>query len=266
MDEITLEKLEIFANHGVYDFEKENGQVFYIDVTYLVDEPKNDDISCTVDYGKVAEEIYDFTTKRNYDIIEKLASDLATNLLTKFNMQSVTLTVNKPNAPIKLKFENVKTTVKKAWTRAYVAFGSNLGDRKQYIENAISTTKNCPEIRLRKVSSIIETEPFGVTDQPNFLNGVMELDTIFSKNELLGFCKKLELDAGRIKTRKWGERTFDADIIFYGDEVYYSDDLIIPHPEMHLRRFVLEPLSELCPNYIHPVKKESVKELLQKLN
>ncbi|MDD7457484.1 MAG: dihydroneopterin aldolase, partial [Clostridia bacterium] len=90
MDEITLEKLEIFANHGVYDFEKENGQVFYIDVTYLVDEPKNDDISCTVDYGKVAEEIYDFTTKRNYDIIEKLASDLATNLLTKFNMQSVT--------------------------------------------------------------------------------------------------------------------------------------------------------------------------------
>ncbi len=266
MDEITIEKLEIFANHGVYDFEKKEGQTFFIDVTFTVNEPSLDDITATVDYGSVSKEVYDFVTKNNYDIIEKLAGDLASDLLTKFNIHSVEVTVNKPNAPIPLKFENVKAIVKKAWVRSYIAFGSNLGNREEYIKNAIKTTENCPEIRLKRVSRIIETEPYGVTDQPNFLNGVMEIDTIFTKQELLAFCKNLEKEAGRVTTRRWGERTFDADVIFFGDEVYYSDSLVIPHPEMHLRRFVLEPLCELCPHFIHPVKKESVKELLQKLS
>ena len=142
---------------------------------------------------------------------------------------------------------------------AYLGLGSNIGDKEENIQRAVELIKEKCEVSRQ--SSFYETEPVGYDNQDWFLNSVIEVKTILAPEELLAFLQSIEQEMGRIKTFKNGPRVIDLDILFYGDQTVKEEHLIIPHPRLHERLFVLEPLHEICPDYIHPIFKKSVKEL-----
>ena len=127
------------------------------------------------------------------------------------------------------------------------------------------TLQECSEIRNLKVSKLMETAPYGYTEQPAFLNGAIELETLFTPQELLIVIHKIEAELGRERVIHWGPRTIDLDIVFYDDEIVAESELIIPHIDMQNRLFVLEPLYMLCPGKVHPVLHKTVAQLRQEL-
>jgi len=133
---------------------------------------------------------------------------------------------------------------------AYIAFGSNLGDRNKNILRAISLLKAHPKIKIKKISSIIETKPEGGPKQGRFLNGAVKIETGLSIEDLLSVLQDIEKQLGRTRAVKNGPRTIDLDIIFYGDEVINKPGLIIPHPRWRQRQFVVGPLREIAPEKI----------------
>lgn len=146
-------------------------------------------------------------------------------------------------------------------TRVYVALGSNLGDRRAHLDNAVRALKPT------RVSAYLETPallaPGDATPQPPYLNAVAELDTELEPRQLLNHLRWLESGQGRPAERtRWAPRTLDLDIVLFGDRVIDEPQLKVPHPEMHKRLFVLEPLAELAPEVVHPVFKKTVRELL----
>lgn len=141
----------------------------------------------------------------------------------------------------------------------YIGLGSNIGDRENNLHSAVELIKEKCEVL--KQSSLYETEPVGYDNQDWFLNSVMKVKTLLAPKELLDFLQSIEQIGGRVKTFKNGPRVIDLDILFYDNQIIKEDDLIVPHPRLHERLFVLEPLHEICPDYIHPFFKKSVKEL-----
>ncbi|MCK5392485.1 MAG: 2-amino-4-hydroxy-6-hydroxymethyldihydropteridine diphosphokinase [Deltaproteobacteria bacterium] len=147
--------------------------------------------------------------------------------------------------------------------RVFIGIGSNLGDAIGNCKMALDEIGNFAEIV--RISSLYETEPVGNEDQPNFINCAAEIRTDISPHELLTHLNRIEEKLGRVRGEKWGPRTIDLDIIFYDDLVMRENNLIIPHPRAHLRRFVLEPICEIDPDFIHSELKISVLELLKNL-
>jgi len=146
--------------------------------------------------------------------------------------------------------------------RVFLLLGSNLGDRALHIQHAMDAIQ--PRIgKTEKISSLYETEPWGVSDQPNYLNAAMIIHTSYSPQELLTLIKQIELEEGRTDQKKYASRILDIDILFYNDLVLNSKDLIIPHPRLQDRRFALIPLNEIDSDFIHPVFKKSIAELLK---
>lgn len=146
----------------------------------------------------------------------------------------------------------------------FIAIGSNLLDREKNIKDAISNLKK-EGIEVEAISSIIETEPYGFIDQPKFLNCVVKAKTTKTPRELLKTLLSIELKLGRIRKERWGPRTIDLDILFYDDLIIDEEDLKIPHYDIQNRLFVLKPLSEIAGDFIHPVFKVSINELLNNL-
>lgn len=146
----------------------------------------------------------------------------------------------------------------------YLGIGSNLGKRE---DNCLKAIKALEEkgITIKKRSHLYETEPWGVREQPNFINMAIEVETDLPPDKLLQIVKGIEEEMGRTETFKWGPRIIDIDILLYNDIVYETPDLKIPHPLMHERDFVLKPLSEIAPDKVHPVLKKTISELLQNL-
>ncbi len=142
----------------------------------------------------------------------------------------------------------------------YISFGSNIGDREKAIEDALNLV-NQNRMKITKRSNIIETEPYGYTDQPTFLNGAIEVETELSCREVLKRLLQIEKEVGRVREFKWGPRLIDLDIIFFNDEIYDEEDLKVPHPDMQNRDFVLKPLCEICSGFTHPILKKKVSEL-----
>lgn len=141
----------------------------------------------------------------------------------------------------------------------FIAFGSNQGDRKDLIEQAIALIKK--KYTVTKISSLYETDPVGYLDQNKFLNGVLEAHTSATANDVLLFLQSVETKLGRVRTVKNGPRTIDLDILLYGQETIKTQNLEVPHPRMHQRLFVLEPLNEIAPNLIHPILNKRISEL-----
>ena len=138
-------------------------------------------------------------------------------------------------------------------TRAYVGLGANLGDRERTIREAVQTLGAEIGIEVAAVSTLRETEPVGVGEQPRFLNGVLALDTTFGARELLDLLLAVEQHFGRIRSAgEHGPRTIDLDLLLYGDEEIDEPGLTVPHPRLHERRFVLEPLAEVAPGLVVP--------------
>jgi len=146
----------------------------------------------------------------------------------------------------------------------YIGIGSNLGDRYKNCLRAVELLKQSG-LSVMKQSSVSETEPWGLTEQPAFLNMAVELETRLEPAELLGLLKKIEKNMGRQESAKWGPRLIDLDILLYDDVTLNTDVLTIPHPLMHEREFVLGPLAELSEDLIHPVLKKRIGELLKEI-
>lgn len=146
---------------------------------------------------------------------------------------------------------------------AFIGIGSNLGDRIKNCSDAICEISNISHIK--SISSIYETEPVGIEDQPDFINCVIKIETDLIPTDLLTKLLGIEKDLGRERSVIGGPRIIDLDILFYDDRVFEYGNLIIPHPRAHLRRFVLEPLNEIDPDLIHPKLNITISKLLNEL-
>lgn len=147
----------------------------------------------------------------------------------------------------------------------YIGFGSNVGDRVDFCDRAVTLLSLLPHSQLTGISLLYEAEPVNDGSNPGngwFLNGVVQLETDVTPKSLLSVLREIEWSLGRDRDNRSGPRTIDLDILFYGDRVINEADLVVPHPRLHQRRFVLMPLSELDPLLVHPVRKRSVNQML----
>lgn len=146
-------------------------------------------------------------------------------------------------------------------SKAYIGIGSNIGDREKNLNSAIEMLKQENGVEVTAISSYINTAPVGYTEQPDFLNAVVEISTTLCPQKLLEVCSNIEKKLKRERIIHWGPRTIDLDILLFDNLVLNDDNLIIPHPRMHEREFVLKPLKEIAPMAFHPVLKKTIEEI-----
>jgi deoxyguanosine kinase len=152
------------------------------------------------------------------------------------------------------------------YTTAYIGLGSNLGDRGKSIKSAVEMLAETENVKVLRVSDILETAPLGRMNQPEYLNAVAEIETTLSAEDLHKRLVDIETTLGREKKEKWASRIIDLDLLLFGREIINNPNLAVPHPQMHLRSFVLKPLSELNSDLIHPVINETMQELAARLS
>lgn len=269
MDEIRIDNLEVYAGHGVFEFENTNGQSFLISAVLYTNTRRagqKDDLTLSTHYGEVSKYMNRLLREHTFQLIETVAEYTAEQVLLKFPLiQMLDLEIRKPQAPIGLPFESVSVKIQRGWKKAYIGMGSNMGDTRGYIQTALDRIKKNERIRKIRTSELIVTKPYGGVKQDDFLNGAVEIETLLSPRELLAFLQSLEQEANRERKVHWGPRTLDLDILFYEDFISDKPLLMVPHPDMQNRDFVLKPLNELCPYYINPVVGKSVRQMLCEL-
>jgi dihydroneopterin aldolase/2-amino-4-hydroxy-6-hydroxymethyldihydropteridine diphosphokinase len=146
---------------------------------------------------------------------------------------------------------------------AYLGLGSNVGDREEYIEQAIFLLSKTPNVKMIKKSTNYETEAEGPGDQQSFLNAAIEIQTSLDPYKLLSVVQETENALGREREVEWGPRTMDIDILLYDDQIISDDKLQVPHPLLHERLFVLKPLSEIAPNVLHPALEKKIVDIYE---
>lgn len=269
MDEIRIDDLEVYAYHGVFPEENEKGQPFYVKAVLYTDTRAagcQDELTLSTHYGEVCHLINNWMKEHTCKLIETVAEGTAREILLHFPLiKELDLEIRKPQAPVGLPFQSVSVRIHRGWHKAYIALGSNMGSRERIISQAVHSLKENADVRVGKVSQLINTAPYGGVEQDEFLNGVMEIDTLYTPGELLEELHRLETDAGRERLVHWGPRTLDLDIIFYDKVICEEEALTIPHRDMQNRDFVLKPLAELAPGFRHPVLGKSIAQLLEEL-
>lgn len=262
---ILISNLEVFAKHGVLPEETSLGQKFIVSAAFQCDfsKPgKSDDLGTTINYAEAAQIITEFLQKNTFQLIETAAWQLAEYLLLKYApADAVEITIKKPWAPVHLPMDTVSVSVKREWSTAFLSIGSNMGDKKAYLDKSVVLLEEDEKIKVECVSDYIITEPWGPVVQEDFLNGAVKLRTLYEPEELLSVLNQIEQKLDRKRTIHWGPRTIDLDIIFYDDLVLTTEKLTIPHKEMASRMFVLAPLCQIAPDYMHPIMKKTVWEL-----
>lgn len=269
MDVIRIDNLKVFAYHGVFEEEKKNGQFFYVNARLTSDLKKagmTDSLPDSTHYGEVCLQIEKSLTRENYDLIERAAEKTIEDILVHFPLiQEVTLELRKPDAPIPMDFASVSVEITRGWHKTYIAFGSNMGNKEAYIKEAIQEFQDSIYFRNMKVSEFFVSAPYGGVEQENFVNGVLETETMLEPYELLDFLHELEAKANRVRKQHWGPRTLDLDIIFYDDLILDEEHLQIPHKDMKNRDFVLVPLAGLAGYKRHPLLNITVDEMVNEL-
>lgn len=265
MDQICIKKLEVFARHGVLPEENALGQKFLISATMYCDTRKagsSDALSDSVNYAEVSELIKKSTEGHVFKLLERLAWHLAKKILLSYpQIDKVELEIEKPWAPVLLPLETVSVKITGRWNRVYLSIGSNMGDKKENLLQAIRMLEEDTETMVVRQSSFLETKPVGYEEQDDFLNGALELRTLRSPEGVLDLIGDIEQRLKRKRVVHWGPRTIDLDIILYNDEIIQTERTTIPHVEMAGRMFVLEPLCEIAPYAVHPVTGKTVLEL-----
>lgn len=270
MDIISIDNLEIYAHHGVFTEENVLGQKFLVSVKLFMDCSKAarlDDIDYSVDYSKICYFIKKLMEEKNYKLIEAVAYNIASGILLQCPLvRKVHVDVKKPWAPIMLPVDTVSVSTDVMWHKAYLSIGSNIGDREGFLDFAIDELNKDKVTKVIKISEYIETKPYGYIDQNDFMNSALEIETMLSPRELLELAHSIEAAANRKRDIHWGPRTLDIDILFYDDCIIDEEDLTIPHIEISKRDFVLRPLCSIAPYIIHPIYKEPVIVLFERLN
>lgn len=286
-DEIRLSGLRVRGTHGVFDFEKRDGQDFIVDVVVrrsVSHAARSDDLADTVDYGALAQRTAAIVGGEPFDLIEALAGCIADDLLGSGLLDAqdaLEVTVHKPQAPIPLTFGDVSVTVRREagdsaaldrpGGQAVVSLGSNVGDSGATLAAALNALDAHPDTHVLAWSQAWSTEPVGGVAQDDFLNATVILGTALSPRELLRVCQGIEVALGRTREVRWGPRTLDIDLIRFvplsaslpggaasetvsesidaPESELVTDDpaLTLPHPRAHERAFVLAPWAQVRP-------------------
>ncbi len=269
MDEIIISDLQVYAHHGVYQQETEKGQNFLVSAVLETDTRAagmTDDLGLSTNYGVVCRFLSAYLTEHTFKLIETAAERAAEALLLQFpHVRAVVLEIKKPEAPIPLPFGMVSVKIRRGWQRAYIACGSNIGDRKGHLDAAVAALKEDRQCRVLRVSDWIETSPYGGVVQANYLNGAIAVETLYPPEVLLSRLQEIEYAEARERKERWGPRTLDLDILLYEGVVMDEEKLTIPHCDMTNRDFVLKPLAQIAPYEKHPVLGRSVIELLREV-
>jgi dihydroneopterin aldolase / 2-amino-4-hydroxy-6-hydroxymethyldihydropteridine diphosphokinase len=256
MDRIELTAIRAVGIIGVLTEERRRPQPFEVDLVIefdLSEAGRSDDLQHTLNYGPPLEMVQRIICEEGHELLERVATRILEEILVDPRVHGAEVVVRKLRPPVPV---DVATTavrlyrtrdqidqVRRAPTRAYLALGSNVGDRRQNLIDAIRATAD-----VTRVSHCYETEAIGGPEgQTPHLNVVIEIDTRLDPFALLAHCQRLERAAGRVRTVRNGPRTLDADVLLYGDYRLHSEELTVPHPRMHERRFVLTPLHDLAP-------------------
>ena len=217
MDKIVIKDLEIYANHGVFASEKQNGQPFIITAELSVDLKEagvTDDLEKTVNYADICADINVIMTEQNYDLIEAVAENISSTILLKYDkIKEIRIIISKPEAPIDMVFDTVYVDLTRKKHIAYLSIGSNLGDKEGYLDYAVDQLNKDEYIKVNKVSTYIVTKPYGDVEQDDFLNGCLEIETLYDPMDLLAVVNDIEQGAGRKRLIHWGPRTLDIDIL-----------------------------------------------------
>lgn len=269
MDKIIVKDLEVYAYHGVNQQEKDMGQKFLVSLELYLDlkeAGESDDLHKTISYAAVCSDISEEIKKSKYDLIEKVAEETASFILERYVLvKGVKVLIKKPWAPIGKSLDYAGVEIERFWHSAYIAIGSNLGDKEKNLNNSIEKIQLNKAIRVTKVSTFIQTDPVGYLDQDIFLNGAIEVKTLLTPKQLIKYLLNIELELKRERIIKWGPRTIDLDVLLYDDMITCDEEIIIPHPRMHERLFVLKPLSEIAPFVVHPLLNKRIINLLEEL-
>ena len=269
MDKIHIKDLEIIGFHGAIPEEKVLGQKFVLSFELDVDlrqAGKNDDLTKTVHYGELAQKVEEEFTKTSYDLIEKAAEEICEFVLLNYPLvKKVKLLLKKPWAPTRKHVEYVAVEIERKWNKVYIAAGSNLGDKEETLKEAIYIIDKRKDCVVTKVSNFYTTDPVGYEDQDQFVNCVFEINTLQTPSELMDTLLEVEKDFKRERIIRWGPRTLDLDIIFYNDIISYDEHILIPHPRAHERQFVMKPMCDINPYYVHPIYIKRVMDISSEL-
>lgn len=254
METIRIKGLEIFAYHGVNPEEKENGQKFILDIAMQADisrAAQTDDLNETVNYAAVRKTVNAVFTAQKYDLIERAAQVVCDAILENYpKVQSVTVELKKPEAPINAVFDyvSVEMTREPCMKRVVLGLGTNLGDRRENLRAALAALSHLPKTEVENVSSVWQTAPFDVPDeQQDYWNICVLLKTELSPSAVLGACLGIEAAMGRVREIYHGARCMDLDVLLYEGFTQREKELNVPHPGILERAFVLFPLLELFP-------------------
>ncbi len=264
MDKIIIKDLEVYAHVGVFQEEKKLGQKFLISLEIETDFKnclREDDLTKTINYGELCNLVYEEFKSYRFNLLEKASDEICKVILLKYEgVKSVEVKIKKPWAPIGLSLDFAGVITKRKKNIAYIALGSNMGDKEGNLNLALLKL-NGDDTKVLSVSSFIVTEPVGYLDQDDFLNGACKVETILNPYELLNKLLDIEKELKRERIIRFGPRTIDLDILLFNDYIISEDELIIPHPRMGERLFVLLPLCEIAPYEVHPIFKKRILDL-----
>lgn len=265
MKEITVTGLTVLAKHGVFAEEKQNAQPFIFDIALdceIYGAAKSDNLSLTVSYAEVCSLVEKVCKDNSFNLIETLAYECAFAIAENFPLVSrAEVTVSKPCAPMPQKFSSVSVTAVLKRENVVLSVGSSMGDREKILNGLIAAIDGVRGVKVKKVSSFIETPPYGGIAKNNFLNCALLAECLISPRALLAEIHKIEASFKRERKTRWDDRTADIDIIFFGGNIIREEGLSVPHPDYLNRSFVIEPLKEIVPDFVCPDTGRRVSDL-----
>nr|NLD40771.1 2-amino-4-hydroxy-6-hydroxymethyldihydropteridine diphosphokinase [Actinomycetales bacterium] len=258
-DTIWLRGITAHAHHGVFAFEREQGQKFVLDVGYEVDTrtaARSDSVEDTVSYAEVADALHHLLVTEPLNLVETVAERMAAAVLAFPGVRAATVVLHKPEAPISIPFDDVSLTIRRtpltvvplAPVPVSLGLGGNVGDVRGHLRAAVAGLREVlDDVR---VGPLVRTPAMTLPEsdpQPDYLNTVVTARTRLAAAEVLALAHSLELEAGRRRDARWGPRTLDVDLLAYGDVVSADLELVLPHPGAGERSFVVVPWAALEP-------------------
>ena len=248
---VTIENLIVMACHGCNPEEKVSPQPFRFDIKAFLnyeDACSNDDLNSTLSYTAIGKVVFDFCKKNSFNLLEKLASETCRILMDKFPViDEIQIELRKTQPPTCLPLSSLGVSFTLKREIVYLSLGSSMGDKEKFLKDAIFYLGLVRGVNILQVSKFLKTEPYGDVAKNSFLNAAVKLSTYLEPEELFKFTHAIELFGGRVRKDKWGDRTLDIDIVFFGRKRILSKNLRIPHYDWKNRDFVKIPIGELDP-------------------